>query len=70
MNYQEVLDMYFFNNYTQKEVKMRIYNPKEDIDIIQLEFAGEAIVDSNFLGTDVELVSAQIVKTTVDEFEF
>lgn len=68
--YTEVLDIYFLNNYTGKEIRLRVHDPKEDLDIIMVEVACDDILASNVLGSDVTLVSAQIVKTTIDEMEF
>lgn len=67
------LEMDFLDG-TNKRFRLSIDNPKEDLDIIQVEVAMDEILTNNiFISNGVDLISpeaARIITTSVEEMEF
>lgn len=68
-----ILEIIFLDE-VAKEFKLRIADPKEELEEMQVAAAAAEIVDSNiFVSNNTKLVralSARIVQTTVETMEF
>ena len=67
------LEMDFIDE-TNKRFRLSIDDPKEDLDILQVETAMDTVIANNiFVSDGVDLIgydAARIITTTVEEMEF
>lgn len=67
------LEMDFIDE-TNKRFRLSIDDPKEDLDVLQVETAMDTVIANNiFVSDGVDLIgydAARIITTTVEEMEF
>lgn len=67
------LEMDFIDE-TNKRFRLSIDDPKEDLDILEVETAMDTVIANNvFVSNGVDLIgydAARIITTTVEEMEF
>ncbi len=67
------LEMDFIDE-TNKRFRLSIDDPKEDLDVLQVETAMDTVIANNvFVSNGVDLIgydAARIITTTVEEMEF